>query len=292
MFTKAFSIGHNDKTFSLTDSFIENAEKGLLTRAAWVDGIGFGVKVVTIFPKNNLLDVPSVNGVMVLFDRRFGKVLAMIDSALITKWKTASDSLLGAQLLARPESKKLLVIGAGKVAESIVEAYGSVFEHLEVTLWNRTMKNAESLRNRLSGRFKIQVAEELSGAVFEADLIVCATMSQDPILRGKWLRPGQHVDLIGAYSDKMREADDEVLLRSEVFVDCFDSTLDCIGEIKLPIQKGVIKKSEILGDLTDLVSKKVGRSSSEAITVYKNGGGAHLDLMAAEVILRAYKSLN
>ena len=153
--------------------------------------------------------LPSVHGALVVFDDATGAVRAVIDSALVTKWKTAADSILGARLLARPDSRRLLILGAGAVAASLIEAYRAEFPGIEVTLWNRSPERARAL----AAEYGAAVAEDLPAAVAAADIVSSATMSTRPILRGAWLRPGQHLDLIGAYKADMREADDEALLR-------------------------------------------------------------------------------
>ena len=111
------------------------------------------------------------------------------------------------------------------------------------------------------------------------------------MLRGAWLRPGQHLDLIGAYRADMREADDAALRRSRIFVDSFETTLAHIGELRDPLARGVIRREDVLGDLDDLVAGRAGRGGAEEITLFKNGGGAHLDLMAGRAILDAWTGL-
>jgi ornithine cyclodeaminase/alanine dehydrogenase-like protein (mu-crystallin family) len=109
------------------------------------------------------------------------------------------------------------------------------------------------------------------------------------VLRGAWLRPGQHLDLVGAFRADMREADDEALRRARIFVDSFETTLAHIGELEDPLARGVIAREDVLGDLHDLVSGRAGRRGPEEITLIKNGGGAHLDLMTARAILSAWR---
>ena len=135
----------------------------------------------------------------------------------------------------------------------------------------------------------VAVAEALPAAVAAADIVATATMSPVPVLKGEWLRPGQHLDLIGAYRADMREADDAALLRSRIFVDSFETTIAHIGELLDPIERGVIARNNVLGDLHDLVAGTVGRRSDAEITLYKNGGGAHLDLMVGREILSAWR---
>ena len=245
----AIAEGHRAPRPAIGDTFLTRGDDTLLSRAAWIDGMGVAVKSVTVLPGNPARGLASVNGAMVLFEDSTGLPVAVIDSALVTKWKTAGDSVLGARLLARPDSARLLIVGAGAVAASLIEAYRAVFPGIEVTLWNRTADKVRALADR-QGAF---VAEGLAEAVAEADIVSCATMSREPVLRGEWLRPGQHVDLIGAFKADMREADDAALVRSRIFVDSVETTLDHIGELKDPLARGVIRRDDVLGDLYDIV---------------------------------------
>jgi ornithine cyclodeaminase/alanine dehydrogenase-like protein (mu-crystallin family) len=280
----ALAEGHRGPRAEIGDQFLHRGPDTLLSRAAWIDGLGVAVKSVTVMPGNPARGLPSVQGALVLFEDATGAVEAVIDSALVTKWKTAADSLLGARLLARPESRRLLIVGAGAVAASLVEAYRAVFPGIEVAIWNRSAEGARALAARTGA----EAATDLPEAVGAADIIACATMAKEPVLRGEWLRPGQHVDLIGAFRPDMREADDAALTRSRIFVDSFDTTLDHIGELMDPLARGVIARTDVLGDFHDLVAGHAGRRNAEEITLFKNGGGAHLDLMTARVILAAW----
>ena len=210
---------------------------------------------------------------------------ALVDFHLVTKWKTAGDSLLAASRLARKESENILIIGAGTMGHSLRDAYGSLFPDAIFTVWNRTAQNAEKMASEYEG---MKVAYDLQEAVGKADIVTCATMSTEPVLRGNWLRPGQHIDLIGAYRPDMREADDAAILRSRVFVDSYETTVGHIGEIKTPIETGIITKSDLVADYYD--PDKFTRLSDDDITFFKNGGGAHMDLMTARYILDRWNS--
>lgn len=283
---EALAEGHRGPAPALGDVFLGRAPDTLLTRAAWIDGQGAAVKAVTVLPGNPARGLPSVQGALILFDDATGAVEALIDSALVTRWKTAADSLLGAGLLARPDSRRLLILGAGSVAASLVEAYRAGFPGVEVAIWSRTPAAARALADRLGAA----AVPDLPEAVAEADIIATATMATEPILQGAWLRPGQHLDLIGAYRADMREADDACLTRSRIFVDSFETTLPHIGELKDPLARGVIARADVLGDLRALVAGAAGRETPEEITLFKNGGGAHLDLMTGRAILAAWRA--
>lgn len=284
--TQALEEGHRLPRAEIGDTFLQRGSNTLLSRSAWIDGMGIAVKSATVFPGNPQEGLPSINGGVCLFSASSGTLEAIVDFHLVTKWKTAGDSLLGALKLARPESRRILVVGAGTVAHSLLEAYGAGFPDAEFTVWNRTTDHARALASRYPGT---RVAEDLARAVRSADIISCATMAKEPILRGAWLHPGQHVDLIGAFRADMREADDEALRRSCIFVDSRGTTMGDIGEIRIPLSDGVIREADVVGDYYDIADGGFQRGSDDEITLFKNGGGAHLDLMASQYILRKWR---
>ncbi len=281
----ALQAGHRAAAPALADQMVRRGSDILLSRAAWIDGLGAAVKSVTVLPGNPARGLPSVHGAMLLFDDASGAVEAVIDSALVTKWKTAADSILGARFLARKDSARLLVVGAGVVARSLVDAYRALFPRIGVAIWNRSSDKARVLAEATGADF----ASDLESAVRTADIVATATMAQEPVIRGDWLRPGTHLDLIGAFTPTMREADDTAIRRARVFVDCRETTVDHIGELMIPIRSGVIAAGDVLGDLRDLANGGVGRVSPQDITLFKNGGGAHLDLLAGREILAAWR---
>lgn len=284
----ALRQGHNLPRPVLNDIFLNGRNGVFLNRAAWVEGIGPGIKSVTVFSDNPNAEPPrpSVQGAFTLFSEETGAIKALIDGPLITYWKTAADSILGAKLLARPSPTKLVVIGAGVVAQSLIEAYASELPSLkEVVVLARRKSKAEELIAKMSAiEVSLSASEDSNGAFKGADIIATATNSKAPILFGADVPGGCHVDLIGAYTADMREADDALLKKASLYVDCFETTIDHIGELKTPISQGTITCDDILGDLYTLISQKPGRQSDQEITVFKNGGGAHLDLMVADLI--------
>ncbi|WP_428603643.1 ornithine cyclodeaminase family protein [Sedimenticola sp.] len=289
---QAMRRGHRLPRADIDDIIFRHERNTLLNRAAWIEQLGIAVKTATIFPGNGEQQppLPSVNTLVTLFDDQTGVPRALLDGAMVTKWKTATDSVLGAQLLARPDSERLLIVGAGTVARSLVSAYSALFPGLKrIQIWNRTDDKAAALADELTGpAIPVNAVSDLAGAVSEADIVSTATLSQEPILRGDWVTPGTHVDLIGAFRPDMREADDVLLLKSELFVDARETTLEHIGELCIPLQRGVIDASFVRGDLYDLCNGGPGRSSDQSITLYKNGGGAHLDLMTADYLLQVF----
>ncbi|QFT61553.1 ornithine cyclodeaminase family protein [Roseivivax sp. THAF30] len=278
----AFEAGHRLPKAEIADKFLYRGDDTLLNRSAWIDGLGLAVKAATIFPGNGANGLPAINGAVNLFSDTTGELEAVVDFHLVTKWKTAGDSLHGARKLARPDSQKILLVGAGTVARSMVEAYGAVFPNAEFTVWNRSPEGAARMAEDIPG---LNVAADLEAAVGEADIILTATMAKEPVIRGEWLRPGQHLDLIGAFRPDMREVDDAALQKARIFVDSFETTLDHIGELKIPLASGAIRREDVIADY---YSPEAFTRSDDDITILKNGGGAHLDLMCARYIHQAW----
>jgi ornithine cyclodeaminase len=279
----ALEAGHLLPRAEIADLFLYRDRDVLLDRAAWISGLGSLVKVANVFPGNKGL--PTVNGVVALFDDATGVPKALVDFHLVTKWKTAGDSLLAASKLARRDSRRFLLVGAGTVARSMVEAYGSLFPQAEFTVWNRSLAGAERMAAEVPG---LAVAEDLEAAVRAADVICTATMSTAPLIKGDWLQPGQHLDLIGAYNPRMREVDDRAMAKARVFVDARATTLHHIGELIEPLASGAITEADVVADFYEMGA--YARRSEEEITIAKNGGGAHLDLMTADYILRQWRA--
>lgn len=276
--TEAIAAGHRLPPAEIGETHLSRGGDTLLVRSAMIDGLGSAVKVATIFPGNPGRDLPLVNGAVSLFDDRTGRLEAMVDFNLVTRWKTAADSLLAATRLAPPEVRTILIVGAGTVAESMVFAHRSAWPKARFLIWNRTPDKAAALAEAHG----MTVAPDLAAAVAEADIVTAATMAGDPLIRGEWLRPGQHVDLIGAFRADLREADDAALKRARIFVDSRRTTLDHIGELRIPIEAGVIAATDVVADFYEL--DRFRRAPGD-ITLFKNGGGAHLDLMVARAIL-------
>jgi ornithine cyclodeaminase len=281
----AFRAGHERPRAEIADSFLYRGGDTLLNRAAWIDGLGLAVKSATIFPGNAAQGLPTINGGVNLYDDATGTLAAIVDFHLVTKWKTAGDSLCAATRLARADSRRILIVGAGTVAKSLWQAYRAGFPEAEFTVWNRTRARAEEMAAECGG---VAVADDLEEAVRAADIVTSATMTTEPILRGAWLQPGQHIDLIGAYRPDMREADDDALRRARIFVDSRETTLGHIGEIEIPLAAGTIGREDIVADYYD--PQAFRRRSDDEITLFKNGGGAHLDLMTSRYILDAWQS--
>ena len=279
---QALEGGHWLPRAKVGSTYLERSGDTVMSLSAWIDGFGIAVKTPTIFPKNARFGISAVNGAFCLYCDRTGVLLAIIDFHAITKWKTAADSLLAALKLAPNAPKNITIAGAGTVARSMVEAYGAGFPDATMTVWNRTAERAEQLRKDYPW---VKRVDELQSAVESADIVCCTTMSVDPILRGAWLRPGQHIDLIGSYLPNMREADDEAVQRARIFVDNREMTSRNSGDLVIPLSTGAIAPGNIIADFYDLPRGRFSRQSDQDITLFKNGGGAHLDLMTARHIL-------
>lgn len=285
---EALRAGHLRPKAKTGDTLLEAGNRKMLVRSGWIEGVAAGVKAVTVFP-DNAPPLPSVQGQVLLFDDETGAVSAILDGTEITKWKTAGDSALGADCLSRPDVETMLMVGAGAMAEPLIRAHLTVRPSMSrVMIWNRTPERANELADGLADLdASVEAVADLDAALPEADLVSCATMTVEPIISGALLKPGCHVDLVGAYTPEMREADDEALTRGRLFVDSYDTTVDEIGELIIAIAAGVITREDVLGDLHALVEGRAGRQTAGEITLFKNGGGAHLDIMTAEAIAGA-----
>lgn len=249
---------------------------------AWQPGVALGTKVVTVFPGNR--DLPAVQALYPLFDGVTGAPLAVMDGTALTYRKTAADSALGARLLSRPEARSLLMVGAGGLAPYLIEAHRAVRAGIErVYVWNRDRAKAE----RLARQVRARVVDDLEKAAREADIISCATSATAPVIKGQWLKPGAHLDLVGGFTPDMRECDDEAVRRARLFVDSRWFAIDQPGDLGDPLRRGVIAREDIEADLFELCRDEYDvKRRPDDITLFKNGGGAHLDLFTALFIWR------
>jgi alanine dehydrogenase len=255
-------------------------DQSFLGLPAWQPGEALGVKLVTVFPGNTT--IPTVQALYVLFDGRDGAPAALVDGTELTYRKTACDSALGSRWLSRDDSRVLLVVGAGGMAAHLIAAHRAVRPSIDrVLVWNRTPERAV----RLAEAVGAEPAGDLAAAVEEADIVSTATMAKEPLVEGHWLRPGAHLDLVGAFLPDHREVDDEAVLRAELYVDTREVTMVEDGDLAIPLAAGVISPADIRGDLYQLCRREVpGRTDPTAITLFENGGGGHLDLMTAQLL--------
>lgn len=264
----------------------------LLLMPAWSDlstsvgdGAVLGVKIVSVIPGNAGRALPSVVGAYVLFDGITGAPLAVMDGAVLTLWRTASASALAAEYLARQDAGTLLMVGSGALAPHLVKAHCAVRPIRDVMIWNRTLEKAETLAAELAAEgVPARAVADLEPATRSADVISCATLSAEPIIRGEWLRPGAHLDLVGGFTPRMRETDDTAIRRASVFVDTLAGATKEAGDITQPLASGALDRDAIRGDLFGLCAGSIpGRTSADEITLFKSVGTAIEDLAAARL---------
>ena len=268
----------------------------LLLMPAWTDfsrveGNGhIGVKIVTVSPDNNAIGKPAVMGLYLLLDGKTGAPEALIDGQRLTQWRTACASSLAATYLAREDSSRLLIIGAGALAPFLARAHSAVRPITEIRIWNRSAANAEKVAAALTAEgLNASATPDLDAALPWADIVSAATISTVPLVKGALLRPGTHVDLVGAFSPTMRESDDEAIRRARIYVDTRAGATKEAGDIVQPIASGLIAPDDIVGDLFDLTrGDRPGRENAEQITLFKSVGAALEDLAAG---IAVYKSV-
>lgn len=272
----------------LSQPLPDGGQNDWLLLPAWQYGRHLGVKLVSVFPQNEKRGLASVLGTYMLFDGTSGLPLACIDGAAITLRKTAANSALAATYLAREDARTLLMVGAGALAPHLIAAHAAVRPIERVLVWNRTRARAESLVSSLQGTLggaTVALADDLEAAVREADVISCATMATQPVVLGRWLRPGTHLDLVGGFRETMRETDDEAIRRARIFVDARFTAAAHAGDIYQPLQSGLIRDEDITDTFQLARGERPGRQSAEEITLFKSGGGGHEDLGTAQYLM-------
>jgi ornithine cyclodeaminase/alanine dehydrogenase-like protein (mu-crystallin family) len=284
---EALREGHFGARPSTADLLLQNGPFSVFSRGVILPGYGGGVKVASIFPPNAQKEkpLPTEDAIFVVVNEETKAISCILDGPEITRWKTAADSALASAILSANDSRTLLVIGAGPIALALAQAHVHVRPSIErIMLWNRTPQKLDANAQTLlqSGR-TVDVVTDVDAAVSQADIISAATGSTSPIIKGRFLKAGAHVDLVGGYRPDMREADDDVIARSDVFVDFTDTAIEA-GDIAGAIASGSLTRSDIKGDLFELVRAAPKRSGKA--TVFKNAGGAHLDLLVALAVAR------
>lgn len=277
----------------------DGADSTLLLMPAWSDferagtsdGGYVGVKVVTVSPDNNQIGKPAVMGIYLLLDGKTGAPLALIDGQRLTQWRTACASALAASFLAREDSSKLLIIGAGALSGFLARAHSAVRSIKEIRIWNRTPENAQKVVDELREEgFNAVLSKTLDNDIGWADIVSAATISTAPLVKGALLKPGTHVDLVGAFTPTMRESDDEAIVRSRVYVDTRAGATKEAGDIVQAINSGALQPDDIVADLFELTrGEKQGRETENEITLFKSVGAALEDLAAGIAVYQAVK---
>ena len=268
---------------------VDDGSQGtVLIMPAWRADSYLGIKTINIFPGNAARGLPGLFATYVLYDARTGEPLAQIDGNEITARRTVAASALAASMLARRNSKRLLVVGAGRVAARIPEAFRQVLPIEVVQVWARQPAQAEAMVNELrAGGFAASVAADLAEATARADVVSCATLATVPVIEGAWLSPGSHLDLIGSFTPLMREADDACFAGTRLFVDTSEA-LQKSGDLLGPMSRGVFSAQDVCGNLAELCAGAVpGRSADDQRTVFKSVGTALEDLAAAALVFEA-----
>lgn len=260
----------------------------ILIMPAWQRAF-IGIKIVTIFPENGKRLLPGLFSSYLLCDGETGQHIALIDGNEITSRRTAGIGALGASFLARENATKLLVVGSGRIASLAADAFRAVRPIEKVAVWNINEAGAARLVFDLRAKgIDAYVAHDLERAVGEADIVSCATLAERPIIKGAWLMPGVHLDLIGSFTPFMREADDEVFRKGRVWLDTYDALKES-GELLDPIRDGVITPDDIRGSLAELCrGERKGRANDGEITVFKAVGNALSDIAAAGLVYRDF----
>ncbi|MEQ6123104.1 ornithine cyclodeaminase family protein [Pseudotenacibaculum sp. MALMAid0570] len=268
------------------------ADTTLLLMPAWNSDTNSGIKVVTICPENQQFDLPSVQGTYIYLDATTGVLKAILEAKNLTAKRTAATSALASSFLSKENASSLLMIGTGALSKNLIKAHASVRPIKNVFVWGRNFEKAAQIASELQQEnFTITAIDNILEKISEVDIISCATLSKTPLVLGKFLQPGQHIDLVGAYTPTMREADDQTIQISSVYVDTFEAGLKESGDIAIPLQSGILNEKDIKGDLFSLSkNNRLERKNDNEITVFKSVGHALEDLAAADYYYKKFRN--
>ncbi len=265
-------------------------EATLLLMPAWtgaaVSPAFVGTKLVSIYRENAGRGLPSVLGSYLLNDGASGLPLAVMDGARLTVWRTAAASALAARFLARQDASRMVMVGAGALAPFLIRAHAAQRPLSDIAIWNHRAERAQDVAAELSGQgLPVRAVATLEDAVRQADIVSCATLSVEPLVRGEWLKPGAHLDCVGAFKPTMRETDDVCVRRASLFCDTRAGALKEGGDLAMPIASGLITAADVKADLFDLArGVHPGRTEPGEITLFKSVGTAIEDLAAAMLV--------
>jgi len=283
IFISKFTMPLRHHHFYSTESGEENA---LILMPAWTDKY-LGCKQVIVAPKNSEKNLPAIHALYTLFDAETGEPLLQLDASKLTSIRTACTSALAAKYLARKDANNLLVIGSGSVAHHLVQAHSVIRNYNEINVWARNKEKGKQLVEKLkdSGYHQVNFIDDLEQGIRNADVISSATLSKEPIIKGEWINEGCHLDLIGSHTPFTREADDEAIMKSSIFVDSREGALHETGELAIPISKRILDPGNVKADIVELCKELFpGRTDEKEITLFKSAGLAIEDLAAALLV--------
>lgn len=260
----------------------------MLLMPAWVPGDHIGVKILNLFPDNHLRSLPTIIGRYLLSSGKTGEMLAIVEGGELTARRTAATSALAARYLASPHAETMLMVGTGRLSLNLMQAHAITRPLKRFFIWGRNQAKAEETVGQAKALgIDVVIVDDLAEAARRADIVSCATLSSEPLIRGEWLKPGAHLDLVGAFKPSMRESDDEAVRRSSVFVDTRAGAMKEGGDIVQPLQSGVLTRDDIKAELVDLVhGRHPGRGGADEITLFKSVGAALEDLAGAILAYR------
>ncbi len=247
-----------------------------------------GLKVVAVFPRNHGTEFDSHQGLVTLFETEHGLPVAIMNASEITAIRTAAASGVATRLLAREDAHDLAIIGSGVQARTHLEAMLEVREVRRVRVFSRNEERRTAFAERESARRGVPVEAVASAreAVEGADLICTTTSAREPVLFGDWIAPGAHINAVGSSVRTTRELDTAAVVRSRLFVDSRESTVNEAGDFLFPREEGAIGDAHILGEIGELLLGQVaGRASDDEITLFKSLGLAVEDLASAHYVL-------
>lgn len=270
----------------------EDNDSTLLLMPAFNPGKELGVKIVTVSPNNGKYNLPAIQGMYLYLDAHKGNIRAILEAKSLTAKRTAAASALASSYLSRTNSSSMLMLGTGALSVNLIKAHCSVRPIKTVYVWGRNIEKAQKICDVLKDeKFTCVAVEKIEDKITEVDVISSATLSSIPLVLGKFIKEGQHIDLVGAYKKDSREADDETVTKSSVFIDTYQGGLKESGDILIPLTTGILSKESIKADLFELCSNtKVGRTSDSEITLFKSVGHALEDLVAASFFYKLFEN--
>jgi len=255
---------------------------------SWNDEV-IGNKMFTYFPDNSAKhDLPGLFSKIMLFRRQTGEPLALVDGTSVTYWRTAAISALASQLLSKKDSQHFMLFGTGNLAAYLLHAHISVRNLKNVIIWGRCVDKVRKIINEFSAiypQINFYTSLDLAQEIPHVDIICCATASKTPLFPGELISSGTHIDCLGNHMANARECDSVTITKARVFVDSLANTLNEAGELLIPIEEGIFKADDIVGELADMCKQpEILRQSADEITLFKSVGTAVSDLVAAYLV--------